>query len=63
MTLFTDNPLEKMMIQKPQSGRHKSVPPVSHSPAFASCPYKGATPCVGYCLKQVQKKQETEPER
>ena len=26
-------------------------------------PYKGQSPCVGYCLKQVQKKKETEPER
>ncbi len=30
---------------------------------FLIPPYKGQSPCVGYCLKQVQKKKETEPER
>ena len=29
----------------------------------ASCPYKGQSPCVGYCLKQVQEKKKIEPER
>ena len=55
MTLFTDNPFEKMMIQRP-GGRRDNAPPVPHSPACASCPYKGQLPCVGYCLKQVQEK-------
>lgn len=40
MTLFTDNPFEKMMIQR-QGGRRDNAPPVPHSPACASCPYKG----------------------
>jgi hypothetical protein len=39
------------------------APPVPHSPACASCPYKGQLPCVGYCLKQVQEKKASEPER
>ena len=55
MTLFTDNPFEKMMIQKP-NGRRDNAPPVPYPPACASCPYKGQSPCVGYCLKQVQEK-------
>jgi len=50
------------MIQKP-NGRRDNAPPVPYPPACASCPYKGQSPCVGYCLKQVQKKKETEPER
>ena len=74
MTLFTDNPFEKMMIQRP-GGRRDNAPPVPHSPACASCPYKGQLPCVGYCpykgqlpcvgycLKQVQEKKASEPER
>ena len=37
MTLFTDNPFEKMMIQRP-GGRRDNAPPVPHSPACASCP-------------------------
>ena len=55
MTLFTDNPFEKMMIQRP-GGRRDNAPPVPHSPACASCPHKGQLPCGGYCLKQVQEK-------
>ena len=62
MTLFTDNPFEKMMIQRP-CGRCDNAPPVFKSPACASCPYKGQLPCVGYYLKQVQKKKASEPER
>ena len=46
MTLFTDNPFEKMMIQKP-NGRRDNAPPVPYPPACASCPYKGQSPCVG----------------
>ena len=57
MTLFTDNPFEKMMIQRP-CGR-----PVPKSPACASCPYRAHSPCIGYCLKQVQEKKDAEPER
>ena len=62
MTLFTNNPFEKMMIQKP-NGRRDNAPPVPYPPACASCPYQGQSPCVGYCLKQVQEKKKTEPER
>ena len=62
MTLFTDNHFEKMMMQKPD-GRRDIAPPVPYPPACASCPYKGQFPCVGYCLKQVQEKKKTEPER
>ena len=62
MTLFTDNPFEKMMIQRP-CGRRDKTPPVFKSPACASCPYKEQTPCVGYSQKQVQEKQGAQPER
>ena len=34
MTLFTDNPFEKMMIQKP-NGRRDNAPPVPYPPACA----------------------------
>ena len=46
MTLFTDNPFEKMMIQRP-GGRRDNAPPVPQSPACASCPYKGQPPLYG----------------
>ena len=66
MTLFTDNPFEKMMIQTP-CGRRDKAPPVPTSPACASCPYRAQSPCIGYCLKQVQEKPpketRTAPER
>lgn len=35
MTLFTDNPFEKMMIQKP-NGRRDNAPPVPYPPTCAS---------------------------
>ena len=61
--VFHENQVfEKMMIQRP-GGRRDNAPPVPHSPACASCPYKGQLPCVGYCLKQVQEKKASEPER
>ena len=53
MTLFTNNPFEKMMIQRP-GGRRDNAPPVPHSPACASCPYKGQLPCVGYYRRKRQ---------
>ena len=52
MTLFTDNPFEKMMIQRP-GGRRDNAPPVPKSPACMRCPYKAQSPCIGYCLKPV----------
>lgn len=63
MTWFTDSIFEKMMTQKPDNGRHKEKPSVSHSPACDSCPYKGIAPCVRYCIKKLQKGSTTEPER
>ena len=47
MTLFTDNPFEKMMIQRP-CGRRDNALPVPKSPACASCPYRAQSPCIGY---------------
>lgn len=64
MTWFTDSPFEKMMTQKPKHGRHGDTPPVSQSPACTGCPYnKGLSPCIGYCIKKLQAKKNTEPER
>lgn len=62
MTLFTDSPYEKMMKQRP-NGRRDNAPPIPKSPVCISCPYNGQAPCVGYCLKQIQKKKKHEPER
>ena len=59
MTLFTDNPFEKMMIQKP-NGRRDNEPPVAYSPACASCPYRGQSPCVGYCIRKIEAKRQPE---
>ena len=48
MTLFTDSPYEKMMIQKPEDGKRDKSPPASFSPRCAGCPYRGQSPCIGY---------------
>ena len=62
MTWFTDSVYEKMMTQRP-NGRRDNAPPVPHSPACKGCPYKGQSPCVGYCIKQLKEMKHTEPER
>lgn len=62
MTWFTDSVFEKMMTQRP-NGRRETTPPVPHSPACESCPYKGQAPCVGYCIKQLKETKKSEPER
>ena len=57
MTLFTDNPFEKMMIQKPDYGKREKIPRRSFSsPRCAGCPYKGQSPCVGYCMRKLENK-------
>jgi len=62
MTLFTENPLERMMIQRP-TGRRDNAPPVPKHPARTRFLVKAQSPCIGYCLKQAQEKKHTEPER
>ena len=42
MTLFTENPLEKMMVQRP-TGRRDSAPPVPN-PRRVCCAYKAQSP-------------------
>lgn len=62
MTWFTDSVYEKMMTQRP-NGRREIAPPASHSPACKDCPYKGQSPCVGYCIKELKETKKSEPER
>ena len=59
MTLFTDNPLEKLMIQKPNDGRRGKPPPLSVPRQCRDCPYKGQSPCVGYCIRKLMEKKST----
>ena len=54
MTLFTDNPLERMMIQKPGDGRRGKSPPASIPPRCKDCPYNREPPCVGYYIKKLK---------
>ena len=60
MTFFTDNALERMMIQKPDYGKREKSPPASFPPRCEGCPYKGQAPCIGYCIRKIK---EHEPER
>lgn len=55
MTLFTDNPFEKMMIQRP-GGRRDNAPPASVPLCCKGCPYNHAPPCLGYCIKKLIEK-------
>ena len=56
MTLFTDNPLERMMIQKPGDGRRGKPPPASIPPRCRGCPYNREPPCIGYCIRKLTEK-------
>ena len=44
MTLFTDSPFEKMMIQKPDYGKGEKSPPELSSLHCAGCTIQGASP-------------------
>ena len=46
MTLFTNNPFEKMMIQKP-NGRRDNAPPVPYPPCLCFLPLQGTVPLCG----------------
>lgn len=61
MTYFTDSPYERMMIQKPENGKRDKSPPVSFLRRCEGCPYKGQAPCVGYCIRKIEK--DKQPER
>ena len=54
MTLFTDSLYEKMMIQKPEDGKRDKSPPASFPPRCAGCPYRGQSPCIGYCIRKLE---------
>ncbi len=60
MTLFTDSPFEKMMIQKPDYCKREKSPPELSSLRCAGCPYKGQSLCVGYCIRKLETKRQTE---
>ena len=53
MTLFTDSPYEKMMIRKTEDGTRDKSPPASFPPRCAGCPYRGQSPCIGYCIREI----------
>ena len=52
MTLFTDSPYEKMMIQKPEDGKRDKSPPASFPPRCAGCPYRGSPLVSGTVSKE-----------
>ena len=59
MPRFTDSPYEKMMQQKPTTGRAASRPP-SFPPGHPCrhCPYGKNGPCVGICYRELLQKKE-----
>ena len=61
MTLFTNSPYEKMMIQKPGDQKRDKAPSADIPPRCRGCPYLGQSPCIGYCIRKI--KGEKEPER
>ena len=67
MTLFTDNPFEKIDDTKTLRAARQCAARSQTPRPCASCPYRAQSPCIGYCLKQVQEKPpketRTAPER
>ena len=55
MTLFTDSPYEKMMIQKPEDGKRDKSPPASCPPALRGLPLSGAVPLYRVLYQKVGK--------
>ena len=53
MTLFTNSPYEKMMIQKPGYQNRDKSPPADVPPCCRGCPYLGQSPCIGYCIRKL----------
>ena len=47
MTLFTDSPFEKMMIQKPDYGKRGKIPTGAFFPTLRGLPLQGAVPLCG----------------
>ena len=50
MTYFTDSPYERMMTKRPERQRGNAPPPLSHPP------YRRAAPCIGICIKELNRK-------
>ena len=61
MTLFTNSPYEKMMIQKPGYQKRDKYPPADVPPRCRGYPYLGQSPCIGYCIRKL--KDDKQPER
>ena len=56
MTLFTDSPYEKMMIQKPEDGKRDKSPPASFPCAARAAPI-GGSPLVSGTVSESWKTQ------
>ena len=60
MTWFTDSIYEQLMTEKPKCGRQEKEPPLSFSSKCEGCPYRGKSPCIGYCIRKIKEKSELE---
>lgn len=60
MTFFTDPTYEYMMTQPPHIGRRIEREPSLFPPGHKchGCPYGRDRPCLGMCLKDLQKERE-----
>jgi len=60
MTWFTDSIYERLMTEKPKCGRSEKEPLASFSSKCEGCPYRGKSPCIGYCIRKIKEKSEPE---
>ncbi|MDD3230381.1 MAG: hypothetical protein PHE09_14355 [Oscillospiraceae bacterium] len=63
MKYFTDNPLERMMMQVPKGARHEPIPPPPEGHHCYGCSQWGDVcmkPCPREIMKQEQEKKKHE---
>lgn len=53
MTVFTNNPLERMMQQRPAGRRGPVEPDLPPGHPCRGCSYSHGLPCVGLCYKEL----------
>lgn len=58
---FTDSPYERMMKQIPKGGPipGEGPPPLPEGHPCHGCCYAANGPCIGYCLKELMKKERS----
>lgn len=55
---FTDNPLERMMTQKPKPPKKQPAPDYPPGHPCRRCPFGQKALCMGVCYKELDKERD-----